>query len=170
MYIAAWAVTGAAVALVIVAVLGGGDDEVALPPVRETELRQAAREAGCELRAGSGRRGDEPPVEGPPARPAAAGFYEDTPGERALVGAMRRGLVVISYRRDLPEEARDLLQTVQSAVPEGTIVAPNDRMRFVVAVTAWRRLLGCPRVAPNMLDALRLFRGRFIGSGPDSPG
>lgn len=168
-YIAAWVVTGAIVALGIVAVLRGGDDEVALPPVRQTELSQAAREAGCQLRAGAAARGDEPPIAGPPARAAAAGVYENAPSARALVGALRRGLVVISYRPDLPEERRDQLETVQRAVPEGTIVVRDDRMRFVVAVSAWQRLLGCPRAGPKTLDALRLFSGRFLGSGPDSP-
>ena len=34
-------------------------------------------------------------------------------------------------------------------------------------VTAWRRLLGCSRFGGGTIDAIRLFRGRFIGTGPD---
>jgi len=39
-----------------------------------------------------------------------------------------------------------------------------------VAVVAWRRVLGCREYARGAPDAIRLFRGRFIGSGPDRPG
>lgn len=168
-YTAAWAVTGAIIALGVVTVVSGDDDEVRLPPVRQTELRQAARDAGCELRAGAVQRMGDPPVAGPRARAAAPGFYEEAMSGPALVGAMRRGQVVVHYSRQLPEQERDLLKSVQRAVPEGTVVVPNDRMRFALAVTAWRRLLGCARVGPGTLDAVRLFRGRFLGSGPDSP-
>lgn len=169
LYIVAWAVAGSAIALGIVAVVSGGDDEVALPPVRQIELGQAARDAGCELHAGAVGHAGELPVDGPPARAAPAGYYEEATSERSLVGALRRGLVVIHYRRELPAEGRDLLRTVHSAVPEGTIVVPDDRMRFALAATAWQRLLSCPRLDLKTLDALQLFRGRFLGSGPDSP-
>jgi len=162
-------VTGLVVALGILAIVRDGEEQVTLPPVRETELGQAARDAGCELRAGAVQRVGDPPVVGPRARAAAPGFYEEAMSRPALVGAMRRGQVVVYYSRELPEGQRDLLKSVQRAVPEGTVVVPDDRMRFALAVTAWRRLLGCPRVGPGTLDAIRLFRGRFLGSGPDSP-
>ena len=146
-----------------------GGDEVALPPVQQTELRLAARTAGCDLRTGRARRGEELPVDGPSARPARAGFYEDDQPPAALVGALRRGVVVISYRAELPDRVRDDLRELQTAVPRGTIVTTNRRMPFAIAISAWRRRLACPRVEPATLDAVRLFRGRFLGSGPDSP-
>jgi hypothetical protein len=60
-----------------------------------------------------------------------------------------------------------VISTVQQAVPKGTIVAPNATgMRFALAVTAYHHLLGCPRYSPRVLDAVRLFRGRFLGSRP----
>lgn len=72
---------------------------------------------------------------------------------------------MIYYRRDLPAEHVRELRVVQSAVPAGTSVAPNDDMRFVVAVTAWQRLLGCTQWTEGIVDAVRLFRGRYIGRG-----
>jgi hypothetical protein len=40
-------------------------------------------------------------------------------------------------------------------------------MSFEVAATAYRRLLGCPRATDAAMEAALLFRGRFLGSGPD---
>jgi hypothetical protein len=172
LYVIAWLAAGAVVAAVLLVAMpgDGGDDvaQVSLPPVRETELTTAADSAGCLLRAGSRRARDEPVVEGAAAPPAAARYYESAPAAAALVGAMRRGIVVISYRPDLAPAHRDRLRLLQRAVPQGTIVAPNSAMPFEIAVTAWRRLLGCRRVGAGTLDAMRLFRGRFVGSGPDS--
>lgn len=172
LYVAGWLAAGAIVAAGLLLAVGSGDDgnaDVSLPPVRQTELGVAAASAGCVLRAGPSRRRDEPPVDGGPAPPAAARYYESAPPTARLVGAMRHGVVVISYRPDVAQEHRDRLRALQRAVPEGTIVAPNAGMRFAIAVTAWRRLLGCRRIGAGTLDALRLFRGRFVGGGPDSP-
>jgi hypothetical protein len=169
-YAVGWAVTGAVVALAVVSVLGGGDDdEVALPPVRETELTRAATRAGCRLRDGGARAGERPVVDGVAAAPSRAGFYDRRPPEPGLVGALRRGLVVISYRPSLDEDGREQLRALQQAAPSGTLVVPEERMRFAVAVSAYRRLLGCPRLEPRALEAVQLFRGRYVGSGPDSP-
>lgn len=170
LYVVVWLATGVAAAGILLLVLSDGDDgKASLPPVQHTELRVAAQRAGCELRVGDEQRQGEPPVVGGRAAPAAPGFYESPLPRSALVGALRRGIVVISYRPDLPQEQRALLRALQDAVPRGTIVAPNETMPFAIAVTAWRRLLGCRRTGPEMIDAVRLFRGRFVGAGPDSP-
>ncbi len=58
---------------------------------------------------------------------------------------------------------------MRRAVPRGTVLVGNPRMRFVVAVTAWRRLLGCRTATGPAADAIQLFRGRYLGSGPDAP-
>lgn len=175
LYVAGWLAAGTIAGAALLVAVGSGDGDgdgnadVSLPPVQQTDLRVAAVGAGCVLRAGPSRRRDEPPVDGGPAPPAAAGYYDAAPPTARLVGAMRRGVVVISYRPDVAQEHRKRLRALQRAVPQGTIVAPNAGMRFAIAVTAWRRLLGCRRIGAGTLDALRLFRGRFVGSGPDSP-
>lgn len=170
-YIAAWLIGAAIVAIVVIVLLGGGDDEtVQLPPVHQTELDSAARLAGCDLRR---TRGDElvnPPVEGAggvaTARP---GFYEEQPEIDSLTAALRRGIVVIHFRSGLDESRVDELRTIQEAVPTGTIVTQNATgMGYEVAATAYRRLLGCRRFTDAASEAIRLFHGRWLGSGPDS--
>jgi hypothetical protein len=39
-------------------------------------------------------------------------------------------------------------------------------MRSAVVARAYRHLLVCPRFGAHALDALRLFRGRFVGTAP----
>ena len=160
-YGAAWVAVTAALAIAVITLVDG-DESVTLPPVEEIDLTTAARSAGCVL-----RQGDEldasVPISGRSGRPAEPGFYEDPLPADALVSALRRGIIVIHYRRDLPAGTVRELRVVQRAVPTGTIVTPNDEMRFAVAATAWRRGLGCPRVTEGTVDALRLFHGRYIG-------
>ena len=168
-YAAAWLVAAAVLVGVLLAVLDGGEpDEVSLPPVHETELTQAARDAGCQLRlARAGERLNPPVAGGIGVRPARPGFYDEPPATMSLTAALREGVIVIHFR-DLDPAAIELLENVQEAVPDGTIVAPNDTgMPFAVAVTSYRRLLGCPSLSKSSVEAIQLFRGRFVGSGPD---
>jgi hypothetical protein len=168
-YAAAWLVAAAVIVGVLLAVLDSGEpDEVSLPPVHETELDAAAAQAGCELeRAEAGERLNPPVVGGANAAPAAPGFYEEPLDGESLLAAMREGVVVIHFH-DLASSEVDLLRDFQEAVPDGTIVVRNETgMPFAVAVTAYRRLLGCRALSQSSADAIQLFRGRFVGSGPD---
>jgi hypothetical protein len=168
-YVVGWLVAAAILSGVLLTVINGGPaDKVSLPPVRETELDRAASQAGCKLhRARNGERLNPAVAGGIGVIPARPGFYERSPGASALLAALRNGVIVIQFR-GLDSEDVALLRTVQEAVPAGTIVAPNDTgMPFAVAVTSYRRLLGCPNLSARSIDAIRLFRGRFIGTGPD---
>jgi hypothetical protein len=168
-YVAAWLAGTAVVAALAIALLDDGEGEkVSLPPIRETQLVDAARHAGCELRRARARERTDPTVDGPAAAQAAnAGFYDDAPDTPTLVAALRRGVVVIHFRPELDDERVDELREVQEAAPNGTIVTPNPTMAFEVAATAYRRLLGCPRATDASMEAALLFRGRFLGSGPE---
>lgn len=166
-YIVAWAIAGAAIAFAVVSLLHT-DDEVSLPPVKQTDITDAVRAARCDLRRETAGLEGAPAVEGGRGRPAAPRVYTDPPDPMSLVAAIRRGTIVIHYRPGLPEEFLEALEDVQRTVPTATIVTPNPEMSYDVAVTAWRRLLGCRRFnAAVTIDAIRLFRGRFVGTGPD---
>ena len=161
----------AAVAALAIAALGGGEPEaVTVPPVEETKLDRAASAAGCELRRARPREQLNPPVSGPASgRSASGGFYDKSPDSASLVAALRRGVIVIQFRGDVDGDRLDELRALQEAVPTGTIVTPNETgMPYEVAVTAYRRLLGCGRLTDATIDAVQLFRGRYVGSGPDT--
>jgi Protein of unknown function (DUF3105) len=168
-YVAAWLAGTAVVAVLAIVLLDDGETEdVSLPPIRETQLVDAARQAGCELKRARPREPTDPAVDGPAAPQAArAGFYDEAPDPLTLVAALRRGVVVIYFHPELDAERVDELREVQEAAPNGTIVTPNSTMAFEVAATAYRRLLGCPRATDASMEAALLFRGRFLGSGPE---
>ena len=169
-YATGWVLAGALVVGLAVAALDApGDEEVSLPPVREVELTPAARTAGCDL-APAGRDAPGLVVAGPAGgAPAAPGAYREPPPVDAQIAALRRGTIVVHHDPELPGEQVERLDTLRRAVPRGTILIANPTMSYAVAVTAWRRLLGCPRFDSRSIDAMRLFRGRFIGRGPDGP-
>lgn len=159
---------GAVAAIAIVLLRTEGDDTVTLPPVHQFELSRAARKAGCELRRRDGTTLNPPVTGAVGGRPAGPGVYEDPVPVASLIAAMRRGVIVIQYRAGLRGADVRQLEELQKAVPTGTILAPNaTRMPYEIAVTAYRRLLGCRTFTAAAIDAVRLFRGRFVGSGPD---
>ena len=138
------------------------DEQVRLPPVQQIDLMQAALSAGCELGIG----GHALPTRGPAGRAAEPRFYDDPVSAGGLVGATRVCIVVFHFKPTLSREMREELGRLQAAVPRGTIVVPNPAMRYALAATAWQRSLGCPRPGRDAIDALRLFRGRYLGGGP----
>jgi len=169
-YVVCWLVACTVVAAVAASVLDRfSEDEVSLPPLRGTVLADAARHAGCELRRVAPGERTRPPVNGTPAsRAAAPGVYDEPPSADELVAAMRRGIIVIHLGERIPSDVRPTLVTIQKALPAGTIVTPDrSGMTYALAVTVHRRLLGCRSASVRTLDAIRLFRGRFVGSGPD---
>jgi hypothetical protein len=160
------AVLGAVVAAGVLALLGGSERGVpaALPPVREIQLVKAVQAAGCELRR---TRGGER-AQAARAAPAPPRFYDDAPSRAALAAAVRRGVIVISYRPAVDRERLEQLRSLQTVIPSGTIVAPDaSATRYEIAADAYRRRLGCTRFTPAAIDAIRLFRGRYVGTGPD---
>ena len=164
-----WIALGGVLAALAVVVLDDAAPEATLPPVQQTQLVHAVRAAACRLhRADPGQR-LVPPADGPAGRPAARpAFYDRPPPVEQLTAAIRRGVIVIYHRPDATRDRLAQLRALQAGVPAGTIVTPEPRMPYTVAAAAYRRLLTCPRFTDATIDAIRLFRGRHIGTGPDS--
>lgn len=83
-YVVAWLIGAAVVAALVIVLLDDDEPEdVSLPPIRETQLVDAARQAGCELRRARARQRTDPAVDGPFASQAAdAGLYDEAPAPR----------------------------------------------------------------------------------------
>jgi hypothetical protein len=152
--------------LTIVAVRGlTPDDRVAPGP---SALDRAVRSAGCVLREDRGslpaRSLDvgQPPTFGPPDRPVAPAVYRAPLPPRRLAASLRRGIVVLQYRRTVTLRVVTELEVILREDPRRSIVTPDGTgMRYAIAATAWRRLLGCPRATPAAIAAARLFVARY---------
>jgi hypothetical protein len=159
---------GAIVAGALGALSGGRDEGGAeLPPVQEIRLERAAHVASCRLRGGASATRPRSIADGGAPRAAQPGAYRTPVNEDALLAALRRGVIVIQYRAGIAPERLGQLTALQARLPAGTILAPNEAATpYEVAVMAWRRMLRCPRLDGVTMDAIRLFRGRFVGSAP----
>ncbi|MFN8160356.1 MAG: DUF3105 domain-containing protein [Solirubrobacterales bacterium] len=195
-----------AVGVVIVASSGGGgpsgeshintasgstngvppDDRVgaAVPAARTTNLRAAARRAGCVLRLhlpdeghthvapGSTVKYDtNPPTSGNHVQPPdqqADGAYLQTPAAIDFVHSMEHGRMLIEYNPQLSEREQLQLKGLYDTMYVGTLLFPDAGMPYEVAATTWTNLLGCKTYeGPATLDAIRAFGkatwGRYGG-------
>jgi hypothetical protein len=130
----------------------------------------SARAAGCSFARIQGplEPSRRPPVGGDVrVRAAPDGAYAEPPPRGSLIAALAAGTVVIQYRPALAARQRTLLERLYAHDKGALILTPDATgMRPEVAVTAWRRVLTCPRVSQGTLDAIAQFRDRFRGRGP----
>jgi hypothetical protein len=164
-YSAAWLAAGALAVVLAAAALRAPPPagDLASAPLEHTRLEAAARDSGCRLVA------DAASARVTAAVAAPAGVHATPPGHRALSRALQRGAIVFSYRADLDPDAVDDVESLQPSVPTATIVTPaSGTMREAVTARAYRRTLACPHLDRDAVEALRLFRARYLGSGPES--
>jgi Protein of unknown function (DUF3105) len=173
-YALVWTAAAAVVVLVTLGAIRAFDDEGRSREVQHRApagVLPAARAAGCsysriEGPAESAPR--SPPVAGHTrVEPALDGAYVQAPPVGSLVAALARGRVVIQYREPVAGRERALLERLYDVDRGAMILTPDQTdMDGVVAATAWRRLLACPRIDSSALRALAEFRDRFRGRGP----
>jgi len=155
------------------------------PKAKVTDLKQAAKQAGCTLRL---RLKDEghthisptattpdyktnPPTSGNHVEAPyqqADGAYSEMPGEIFFVHSLEHGRMEIQYSPELPEEDQLALKGLYETMYGGTLLFPNENMDYEVAATTWTNLMGCPEYKGAItLDAIRAFGkatwGRYGG-------
>ena len=157
------------------------------PPVKISNLKQAAKEAGCDLRlylkdeghthlpAGSEAPEYEtsPPTSGNHVEPPyqqADGAYSEMPLPINMVHSLEHGRMEIQYSPDLSEDGQLEIKGLYETMYGGTLLFPDDEMPYEVAATTWTNLLGCKEYKGAVtLDAIRAFGkatwGKF-GSEP----
>ena len=155
------------------------------PPVKTTDLKTAAKNAGCTLKLKLKDEGNEhipqgsqtpeyetnPPTSGPHVEPPyqqADGAYSEMPAEIDIVHSLEHGRMEIQYSPELPEEEQLELKGLYDTMYGATLLFPNERMPYEVAATTWTNLLGCPTYkGAATLDAIRAFGkatwGRYGG-------
>ena len=160
------------------------------PSVELSDLAEAAKAANCVLREdlpdeGADHVADSTPVvygTDPPTSgdhnpvPIADGAYvtpisydtSSPPNVRNYVHSLEHGRVEIQYSQELPEPDQLRIKGVFDEDPAGMLTFPNNTMPYLVAATAWQALLGCRDYRPAVLDALRDFRDKYRGNGPEN--
>jgi len=145
------------------------------PPVQTTNLREAAKKAGCQLRLNLPDEGHEhippgspepnyktnPPTSGAHVEPPfqqADGAYRETPEPIDYVHSLEHGRMEIQYAPGLPEKDQLALKGLYDTMYGATLLFPNDKMPYEVAATTWTNLLGCPTYkGAATFDAIRAF-------------
>jgi uncharacterized protein DUF3105 len=145
------------------------------PPAQTTNLKEAAKKAGCELKLKLKDEGNEhlpagspepnyktnPPTSGNHVEPPyqqADGAYRETPAAIDYVHSLEHGRMEIQYSPDLPEKDQLALKGLYDTMYGATLLFPNDKMPYAVAATTWTNLLACPTYKGKAtLDAIRAF-------------
>jgi hypothetical protein len=155
--------------------------------MKVADLQKAVNQAGCVVRR---ELRDEGKSHLPPTAPAPAyetnpptsgnhaegpfqqadGAYSEMPDEIFIVHTLEHGRMEIQYSPDLAEEDQLELKGLYETMFGGTLLFPNEKMRYEVAATTWTNLLGCPEYKGAVtLDAIRAFGretwGRYGGEG-----
>jgi hypothetical protein len=151
--------------------------------VKVTNLKEAAKKAGCDLRLHLSEEGHEhipptaptpeyetnPPTSGNHVEPPyqqADGAYKEMPQEIDSLHSMEHGRLEIQYSPDLSESAQLELVGLYESMYGATLLFPNSNMPYEVAATTWRNLLGCNEYKGEItLDAIRDFGKQTWGHG-----
>jgi hypothetical protein len=198
MQLAFGAVLGLAViAGVVVAVLvgtGGGDGKpkqasasnVKLPAQQVSDIKQAAKAAGCTLTNPAFEGADHEQKTFKPSdyktNPPTSGnhtpdWYDDgiyapghTPNLGKTVHPLEHGRIEIQYKPGTPKATVDQLEALLEENEDGyhmLLFENTTGMTAQVAATAWTHSLTCPKMNDKVFDAMRTFRSRYIDKGPE---
>jgi hypothetical protein len=107
--------------------------------------------------------------------PAEDGVYavDNAPDKENYVHALEHGRIEIQYAPGTPKKTQDQLNTLFNENVKGVagyhqlLFQNNTKMPFAVAATAWTHILGCKTMNPQVFDAIRAFRERFVDKGPE---
>ena len=156
------------------------------PAPKVTNLQQAAKKAGCDLRLNLPNEGHthipptaptpeyktNPPTSGNHVEPPyqqADGAYKEMPQEIDFVHSLEHGRLEIQYSPDLPDSAQLELIGLYDTMYGATLLFPNENMPYEVAATTWTNLIGCNEYKGAItLDAIRDFGKATWGKGPES--
>jgi hypothetical protein len=151
--------------------------------VKVTNLKEAAKKAGCDLRLNLPEEGHthipptaptpeyetNPPTSGNHVEPPfqqADGAYKEMPQEIDFLHSLEHGRIEIQYSPNLPESAQLELIGLYDTMYGATLLFPNTNMPYEVAATSWRNLLGCNEYKGDItLDAIRDFAKQRWGHG-----
>ena len=185
----------AALAVVLVVVVLGGDDgaddvpvgSASIPAAKEGDVTKAAELAGCDYEPkvaneGAGHEEKEFKASDYKQNPPTSGahfpeWYQDgiyspgdTPEIGKLVHTLEHGRVNLQYKKGTAANVIAQLDTLTNEMDGGYHVLLHENetnMDAAVAATAWDASLKCKTMNPQVFDAIRTFRDEHIDKGPE---
>jgi hypothetical protein len=169
----------------------GSDLATAAIPARKiTDFDAAVKASGCSFKsypsegrthlpsdtATNNNYKTNPPTSGSHRpTPAEDGVYasDNPPDKENFVHALEHGRIEIQYAPGTPQKTQDQLNALFNEDLKGVpgyhqlLFQNNTKMPFAVAATAWTHILGCKTMNPQVFDAIRAFRERFVDKGPE---
>jgi hypothetical protein len=161
------------------------------PPIA-ARLRNAARAAGCTVRGfpfepveiqSDGSYHTEGNPEYKVSLPPTSGLHNpvwadwgvyDTPVPfKFQVHNLEHGGVIIHLGSQLPAGARNAVIDLWRESPPFLLVTPETFPQFpakAVVVTSWQRWMVCNPYTPKALQAIRVYRDVYRGTGPEGAG
>ncbi|HMJ33049.1 MAG TPA: DUF3105 domain-containing protein [Baekduia sp.] len=167
-----------------------GYGSAAIPAKKISDFDAAVKASGCTFKAYSseGRTHltsetanfdgykTNPPTSGTHRpTPAQDGVYAagNSPAKENAVHALEHGRIELEYKQGAPKQVQDQLNTLFNEKLKGVegyhqlLFQNQTNMPFEVAAVAWTHILGCKTMNPQVFDAMRAFRDRFVNKGPE---
>jgi hypothetical protein len=99
--------------------------------------------------------------------PEPDGVYTRMPPFTHLVHTLEHGRVEIQYKPGINRQRLAQLGGFFNDDKSYTLLFPNSKMPYQVAVTAWGHLAGCRKVSDAIFDVIRDFKRRYQGTAPE---
>jgi hypothetical protein len=153
------------------------------PLATAAKLPQAAKAAKCVLRnpkdegathltpsQPTPKYGSDPPTSGNhDPIPLANGVYDSViPTFRHAVHTLEHGRIEIEYKSSLPNADQLKLKGLVDEDFRDMVMFQSDKSQWEVSAAAWDHYLGCKTYNPKVLDAIRAFRDKYRGHGPEA--
>ena len=178
----------AAVTVGLVLALAGGGADADRPA--ESAVASAAQAAGCtykrfaeegnahvsEPRAKADYKTNPPTSGDHSPTPAPDGEYQsgNEPALENWIHTLEHGRVLLQYKPGIPPAGFTAMQALyqESVLGSGAsyhtvLMRNNTQMPFQAAAVGWRGYVGCNEVTPAALEAMRVFRDRWVDKGPE---
>jgi hypothetical protein len=167
-----------------------GYGTAAIPAKKISDFNAAVKAAGCEFKtypsegrthlpsdtATNDKYETNPPTSGAHRpTPAQDGVYAagNSPDKENAVHALEHGRIELEYKKGATKQVQNQLNTLLNEQLKGVqgyhqlLFENNTNMPFEVAAVAWTHILGCKTMNPQVFDAMRAFRDRFVDKGPE---
>jgi hypothetical protein len=164
----------------------GGGANVKLPQQQTSDLKAAAKAAGCTpanpaYEGATHEQKDFKPSDYKTNPPTSGNhtpdWYEDgiynpgdTPNLGKLVHPLEHGRIEVQYKPGTPKKVVDQLEALLAENDDGyhmLLFQNTTGMKPQIAATAWTHSLSCPQMNDKVFDAVRTFRARYIDKGPE---